>query len=84
MKIIGRNFPLSFSKISGWSAFMKVHINKEIKMDLCCTVQYNIYIHILTLHSYPSTSIFITIVSASTTLSTSSTLMDWTGGCSSA
>ena len=35
MKIIGRNFPLSFIKISGWSAFMKVNIIKEIKMDLC-------------------------------------------------
>ena len=34
MKIIGRNLPLSFIKISGWRAFKKVHIIKEIKMDL--------------------------------------------------
>ena len=81
MKIIGRNFPLSFSKISGWSAFKKVNMTKDEPVPiLYSTIQY----YVLTLHSYPSTSIFITIVSASTTLSTSSTLMDWTGGCSSA
>ena len=74
MNIKGMNFPFSFFRISGCSALRRLYLDNLV--DIIA-----LFYSLITLHSYPSISIFIMIILDSIVSNTSSTLMDLTGGC---